>query len=249
MYKNFADIYDALMYDVDYKGWADYVEEIFRRHGVRPGLVLDLGCGTGSFCIEMAARGYDMIGVDLSPEMLSCAKTKTVEKGLDILYLNQDMTDFELYGTVGAIVCLMDSINYITAKNSLKRLLKLVNNYLDPGGLFVFDINTRYKFEKVFGENVFYDVSDDVTYIWKNNYDGKRKVCEFDLTFFIKDGDRYIRQDETHYERAYAQEEIKEMLGTSDLRLLEVCDELSFKAPCANSQRVFYTCRKPGSIT
>jgi len=112
------------MYDVNYKKWADYIEEIFKINGVKPSLIADLGCGTGSFCIEMDKRGYDMIGIDLSPDMLDCAKKKS--EGRDILYLNQDMSNFELYGTVDAIVCLMDSINYLLYVKDVKRLVKLV---------------------------------------------------------------------------------------------------------------------------
>jgi 2-polyprenyl-3-methyl-5-hydroxy-6-metoxy-1,4-benzoquinol methylase len=143
------------MKDIDYSQWADYIEQIFRRNGVSPSLAADLGCGTGSFCMEMAKRGYEMIGIDLSAEMLSCARQKALEAGADILYLNQDMTEFELYGTVDAITCLMDSVNYVTYKSDLKRLFRLVNNYLNPGGLFVFDINSPYKIENILGTNVF----------------------------------------------------------------------------------------------
>ncbi|NLV37499.1 MAG: class I SAM-dependent methyltransferase, partial [Clostridiaceae bacterium] len=149
IYRDFAFLYDRLMWDVDYIGWADYVEGMFERSKVNPRLIADLGCGTGSFCLEMAKRGYEMIGIDQSVEMLNCAKQKTLDAGADILYLNQDMTSFELYGTVDAITCLMDSVNYVTYKNDLKRLFRLVNNYLNPDGLFLFDINSPYKFEQI----------------------------------------------------------------------------------------------------
>ncbi|NLD49455.1 MAG: class I SAM-dependent methyltransferase, partial [Clostridiaceae bacterium] len=184
MYSGFAYIYDKLMYDIDYKKWAGYIEDIFKENGIKPSLVLDLGCGTGSFCLEMASRGYDMIGIDSSEDMLGCAAQKSAGVK-NILYLKQDMTNFELYGTVDCIVCLLDSINYVLYKKDLKRLLKLVHNYLNHGGLFIFDINTPYKFENVFMENVYYDISDEITYIWQNNFDKRKRICEFDLTFFI----------------------------------------------------------------
>jgi len=245
IYSNLAYVYDKLMYDVNYKEWADYIEKIFEVNNIKPSLVLDLGCGTGSFCLEMDKRGYDMIGIDSSVDMLSCAKDKSIDR--DILYLNQDMTDFELYGTVDAIVCLMDSINYLIYKKDIKKVLALVKNYLNPGGLFIFDINTPYKFKNIFKDNVFYDVSEDITYIWQNSFDAKKGLCEFDLTIFVKDGDSYKRYDEIHYERCYEIEDLKRMVIGSGLELLNVYDSLKLSSPSKNSQRVFFVCRKGGN--
>ena len=244
IYTAFAYVYDRLIGDIDYKKWADYIEEIFRRNGLKPSLVLDLGCGTGSFCIEMAERGYEMIGIDLSVDMLSLAKEKSYKRKLDILSLNQDMSNFELYGTVDAVVCLLDSINYITGKRNIKRLFRLVHNYLNPGGLFIFDVNSCYKFENILADNVFYGIDDDLTYIWQNSYDKKRRICEFDLTFFIKENEFYRRYDELHYERAYSIEEIRGLISYSGMELVNMYDNLSFLPPKANSERIFTVCRK-----
>lgn len=244
MYTNFAYIYDKLMYDVDYSAWASYLEDIFKANQVTPKMVLDLGCGTGNLCIEMAKRGYEMIGIDLSTDMLMCAKEKTIKENLDILYLNQDMADFELYGTVDVILCLLDSMNYVTNKNDLKRLFKLVKNYLNPGGLFIFDLNTPYKLEKVLGNNVFYDVGTDISYIWDNQYDKKKKLCQFDLTFFIQDQSKYHRYDELHFERAYSHHEIKTIIKKSGFEFLHVFDCLKFSTPHKKSERIFYICKK-----
>ena len=131
--------------------------------------------------------------------MLSCAREKLAEKSLDVLLLNQDMAAFELYGTVDVIVSLVDSVNYITDKRDLKRMFRLVNNYLNPGGLFIFDINSSYKFENILADNVFYDVEDDISYIWQNNFNRKTRVCEFDLTFFVQQKELYQRFDEVHH--------------------------------------------------
>jgi SAM-dependent methyltransferase len=244
IYRDFAGIYDKLMADVDYKKWADYVEEVFGRNGLKPSLILDLGCGTGSFCIEMAKRGYEMIGVDISPEMLMLASSKANAAGADILYLNQDMTSFELYGTVDAAVCFLDSINYITDKRKLNRLFKLVNNYLNPGGLFIFDTNSQYKIKNILGNNVFYSVEDDAAYIWQNTYCPKTRKCEFDLTFFIQDGESYIRRDEIHYERAYSVDEIKGLAVSAGLKPLGIFDGLSFKHYKEKSERILFVCKK-----
>jgi Predicted methyltransferase (contains TPR repeat) len=232
------------MRDVDYRKWADYIEELFLRNSSKPEIILDLGCGTGSFCIEMAGRGYDMIGVDLSSDMLSCAKTKTLDKGFDILYLNQDLKDFELYGTVDAVVSLIDSMNYITYKNDIKCVFKLVKNYLNPGGLFIFDMNSSYKLKDILGDNIFYSNDEDITYIWQNYFDNSAKICTFDLTFFAKEGELYKRFDETHYERAYDTEEMKELIIQSGLKLCSVYGEFGFKAPGKREERIFYVCKK-----
>ncbi len=244
IYTNFAYIYDKLMYDIDYSKWVEYIEAVFKANGLEPRIILDLGCGTGNFCIEMAKRGYDMIGIDLSTEMLSCAKEKSEDEGVDVLYLNQDMTNFELYGTVDAVVSLMDSVNYITSKNKIKRTLSLVKTYLNPGGIFIFDINTCYKLEKVLGNEVFYDINDEVSYIWENSYDKRRKLSRFDLTFFVNDKGTYKRFDETHLERGYSIKELKDMIQSSGMELISIFHELSFNRATPKSKRVFFVCRK-----
>lgn len=244
IYNNFAYFYDKLMKDVDYPKWADYIEKLFNKFKVKPSLVLDLGCGTGSMCIEMAERGYDMIGTDISEDMLSCARDKLAEKGLNVLLLNQDMASFELYGTVDAIISLVDSVNYVTDKRDLNRMFKLVNNYLNPGGLFIFDINSNYKFENVLADNVFYNVEDDICYIWQNSFDRKTRICEFDLTFFVQQKDLYQRFDEIHHERAYTSEEIHRAIEASGLEFCAEYRAFSMKAPTGNCERIFFVCRK-----
>jgi 2-polyprenyl-3-methyl-5-hydroxy-6-metoxy-1,4-benzoquinol methylase len=233
------------MYDVDYKKWSDYIEGIFKKYAFTPSMLLDLGCGTGSICINLAQRGYDMIGVDLSCEMLSCAAEKSKQKGLEILYLNQDITEFELYGTVDGALCLMDTLNYITDKRKLRKFFKLVANYLNPGGLFIFDINSEYKLENVLGNNVLYEVGKEITYIWENNYNKFKRLCEFDLTFFVENQSKYDRFEELHYERAYSIIELKTLISnTKGMELLEIYDQFSFRRPKGESERIFFVCRK-----
>lgn len=187
-----------------------------------------------------------MIGIDLSAEMLSCARQKSLAADADILFLNQDMTDFELYGTVDAITCLMDSVNYVTYKNDLKRLFRLADNYLNPGGLFVFDVNSPYKFENILSKNVFYETGEQVSYIWQNYYDKTRKLCQFDLTFFVKEGELYRRFDEVHNERAYEMEELSEMLMDAGFEECSVYGEFTFKKPSPKCERLFFVCKKAG---
>lgn len=244
MYNDFAYIYDKLINDVDYKEWADYYFKIFQRYGLSPKLGLDLGCGTGNLTVELANRGIEMTGVDLSEDMLMVAREKS--EGLDILYLNQDMTEFELYGTVDFIVSSLDCINYITDKRDLLKVMKLANNYLEPGGLFIFDINTRYKLENVIGDNTFILEDDDCFCSWQNEFDKKRKQSDFYLTFFAKNGENYERFDEHHTERAYDIDEIKALIENAGMRLLKVYHDRSFENPKKNSERVFFVAQEQG---
>ena len=194
--------------------------------------------------VEFAKRGIEMTGIDLSEDMLMVAREKS--EGLDILYLNQDMCQFELYGTVDFIVSSLDCINYITDKRNLLKVMKLANNYLNPGGLFIFDINTRHKLENVIGNNTFILENDDVFCSWQNEYDKKRRICDFYLTFFMKNGEEYTRFDEEHSERAYEIDEIKSLIESSGMRLLKVYHDLSFENPGKNSERVFFVAQEQG---
>ena len=139
-YTSFAAVYDTFMDNIPYEEWKSYLEELLKEYGVQDGLVLDLGCGTGTMTELLAADGYDMIGVDNSEEMLEIAREKQIKSGHEILYLLQDMREFELYGTVGAVFSICDSLNYITEPEELKQVFRWVNNYLDPGGIFNFDL-------------------------------------------------------------------------------------------------------------
>ncbi len=252
MYADFAYVYDKLMYDINYRQWADYIEKIFEKNNIKPKILVDLGCGTGSFCIEMCLRGYDMIGIDISEDMLSCALTKAKKANIPdekLLLLNQDMTEFELYGSADAIVSLMDSINYIISIKKLKRLFKLVMNYLNDGGLFIFDINTIYKFENILNNNTFHYIDDDIAYIWENNYKKKNKICQFDITFFVKEGELFRRFDEIHYERAYSIEELTSIALESGLKVEGIYDSLSFNEPNDKSERIFFVLKKLGHLS
>ena len=244
MYNRFAYLYDKLINDVDYDKWIEYYYKIFRRFNLEPKLGLDLGCGTGNLTTRFSEKGVEMTGIDISEDMLMVAREKS--EGRDILYLNQDMCEFELYGTVDFIVSGLDCINYITDKRDLKKVMRLVNNYLTPGGLFVFDINTSHKLSDTIGNNTFILEDDDVFCSWQNEYDPRRKICDFYLTFFMRENSKYVRFDEHHEERAYSIEEIKDAIEKSGMKLLSVYDSLSFKKPTKDSQRVFFVAKEQG---
>ncbi len=243
-YSIFAEVYDSLTEDVEYVRRADYITGLLRRYGCEPEIILDLGCGTGTMTTLMAKKGYSMIGVDMSPEMLAVASEKAVNDGLDILYLNQPMEDFELYGSVGAVISLLDSINYITEEKELEQTFRLVHNYLDPDGLFIFDINTAYKLKNILPGNTFCGESDKAFYAWENVYDPDYSICEFTLNFFIKNGETYTRHSETHYQRAYTDSFIKRLLTKCGFEVLDSFDDLTLNSPSRNAQKVFYIARK-----
>ncbi len=244
-YDSFAEVYDALTYDVEYENRVDYVIELMKKFSDIPvSMVLDLACGTGTVSMKLYDKGYEVIGVDSSAEMLGEAKKKQGDR--DILFLNQDMKDFELYGTVDAVICLLDSVNYVLDEEDLISCFKWVNNYLNAGGVFIFDINTKHKLENVLAGNIFNDEKDGIFYSWENYFDKEENICEFVLNFFVKNRDgNYKRFDEVHYERAYTHSEIKAMLKKAKLELVGVYDDLTENPPARNSEKVFYIAKKP----
>ena len=244
MYGDFAKLYEELQ-DINYIAFADYIEAIFKNEGLSPKLVLDLACGTGTLTSVFAKRGYDMIGVDMSCEMLNIAREKALEENLDILYLNQDMTDFELYGTVDAIICTLDGVNYLTEDGELEKMLLLAKNYLNPGGIMIFDINTEYKLSEILGNNTYVNEEKDIFYVWQNEYDENEKICYFRLDFFEKNGGKYNRYTEEQEERAYSQQEIIDVAEKCGLIVSKVYDELKFSSPKEDTQRCFFVLRKP----
>jgi len=247
-YESLAAVYDRLNGDVPYAAIADFYEAAFGRAGIRPELVLDLGCGTGSMTLELARRGYDMIGVDGSSDMLSRAYERKAQAGLDgVLLLCQDMRAFELYGTVGAVVSTLDCVNYLTEEGDLDKCFSLVHNYLDPGGLFVFDVNTPYKFRHVFGDNAYILEEEDCFCAWQNDFDEEAGLCRFDLSVFRAGEDkRYTRADETQTERCYTREELTAALEKAGFDNIAFYGDLGFGAPQETTERWYVSavCRK-----
>ena len=226
-YEAIARVYDKLNAQIDYGKWADFFEMCFDRYlSEKPELVLDLACGTGRMTRELRGRGYDMIGVDGSADMLSEARYTYDSEG--ILYLCQDMRELELYGTVGATVCCLDSINYLLDEKDLERTFSLVHNYLDPDGLFIFDVNSPRKFERVYSDNAYILEDEDesgaaVFCGWQNEYDPQSGICDFYLTLFEETEDgSYVRSDEHQRERCYSLETLKSCLEKTGFELLGV---------------------------
>lgn len=244
-YDSIASVYDNINSEIDYSAWADFIEKCFSRYlEAKPELVLDLACGTGSMTFELHSRGYDMIGADSSEDMLTEALDKAYDKEIsDILFLKQDMRSFELYGTVGAIVCCLDSVNYLTNVTDLEKCFACAHNYLDPDGLFIFDVNTPYKFENIYGNNHYIFEDDDSSgscaYCgWQNEYDRESYLCNFYLTVFTEEEDgRFSRRDETQTERCYTKEELSTSLKKCGFEILGFFGDFDFAEPRDDCQR------------
>ena len=245
IYDLLAPFYDAINSEVDYGAWADFIEELIRRElKKKPELVLDLACGTGKMTIELSRRGYDMTGVDYSPEMLDRARGEAEAAGQDILWLCQDITEFELYGTVDLIISLCDSLNYITDADELSEVFRLVNNYLESGGIFCFDMNSEYKFENVYADNA-YVLEDEGIYCgWQNAYDPETRLCQFYLSLFEQKADgSFTRADEVQTERCYELDEIKAALARANLELLGVWSDFDDSPANDTTERWYFAAR------
>ena len=244
-YTGFAEVYDLFMDQVPYEKWSRRITEILKEYGIPDGLVLDLGCGTGSMTELLADAGYDMIGVDASEEMLELAYEKRAESGHDILYLLQDMREFELYGTVRAIVSVCDSLNYITEEEDLLQVFRLVWNYLDPDGVFFFDMNTIYKYKEMLGETTIAENREEGSFIWENYDDPEEQLNQYDLTLYVQDeDDRYVRFEETHIQKAYALERVLELLEKAGLKAEQIFDSDTGEAVMETTGKFCVVARK-----
>ncbi len=303
-YSAFAYVYDELMDNVPYDAWAEYLIGLLKENGVEDGLVCELGCGTGQMTRRLAAAGYDMIGIDLSEEMLDVAREQEygayesegdfdeVEEVLDesvsdtekafddelgqkevwevesemdanatepsILYLQQDMRSFELYGTVSAVVSICDSMNYMTSDEELLSVFRLVNNYLDKEGVFIFDMNTEYKYKELMGDTTIAENREDVSFIWENLYDEEKRLNEYCLTLFAKveaeDEDEengesgrtalYEKYEEVHLQRAYPLEEVKRLLSEAGMTFVAAYDVLTHEAPGPECERMYIVAKE-----
>lgn len=246
-YTNFAKVYDLFMDNVPYDKWVEQIKDILYKEDIKDGLICDLGCGTGAITERLANLGYDMIGIDNSYDMLDVAMEKKYASGNDILYLCQDMREFELYGTVRAIISRCDSLNYIKNLSELKEVFAWVNNYLDPKGLFIFDMNTVYKYQNILGYNTFAEVRDQASFIWENTYDSDKRINEYDLNIFIKlEGDNYKRFEERHVQKAYTFEEIVSAIDESNMVLEKYLDADTYGDVSEKTERILFIARERG---
>lgn len=314
-YSGFASVYDMFMDNVPYDKWAKYLHGLLKENGIKSGLVLDLGCGTGSFTRRLRDMGYDMIGVDISQEMLQIAMEKEVnaepgknaemevcagqetdvekseagnkavaeviekaesgnaeEQQGEILYLNQDMREFELYGSVAAIVSICDSMNYITEEDDLLKVFRLAENYLDPNGMFIFDMNTEHYYKHVLGEQTICENRDEGSFIWDNYYDEESMINEFDMTIYARmpvnkgneadraagkgrknksteaasngDSEVFARFEEVHEQRAYKLATVRKLLKKAGFGEIRTYAACTHDKPTSGTERVYFVAKR-----
>lgn len=244
-YNEFARVYDILTDNVGYDERSTYYLDILKKFGITHGILLDLACGTGSFSVRFAKKGFEVIGIDISPEMLSIAQQNAYESGSNILFLCQDMRNIDLFGTVDAAVCALDSINHLTDINDVLDTFKAVSLFMNPGGVFVFDTNTVYKHRHILSDNTFVYDCDDVYCVWQNTTDTKTDTVHISLDIFEENEDgTYDRSTEEFNERAYPTELIEELLNKAGFELLAVYDEHNFLPLTDTSQRAVFAAKK-----
>lgn len=259
-YENFAKVYDELMDATPYEEWCERITHLIEKYGVsKPerdaeelldserNLVVDLGCGTGTLTELLYQKGYDMIGVDNSESMLNIAMEKKEKSGDEILYLLQDMRELELYSTVGTVVSVCDSVNYILEEDELQTVFSLVNNYLYPGGIFIFDFNTAYKYREVIGNTTIAENRENCSFIWENFYDPEEEINEYDLTVFVQEEEDTFRKfNETHFQRGYTVEQMCRLVEQAGMELVEVKDADTGEKTGDESERVYIVAREQG---
>lgn len=250
-YGDFAYYYDMLTENVDYKSRCEYICNLLAENGVGKGILLDLACGTGTMSMLLSDKGYDVIGVDASEDMLSVAQEKKMESGKDIMFLCQRMEELDLFGTINAAVCTLDSINHITDEETVKKVFSKVSLFMEDKGLFIFDVNTPYKHREVLGNNTFVYDMDDVYCVWQNSTDKNTLLTEVSLDIFEKDteeeDDVYYRYSEEFSERGYELSEIREWLQENKFEVLGVYEEMTTDEVRENTQRAVFVARKHGT--
>ncbi len=255
MYTDFAGVYDIFMDETPYEEWCRLIDGWITEYGIskkngeeaEENLVVDLGCGTGTLTEMLANMGYDCIGIDNSMEMLARALEKKELAGTGTLYLCQDMQEMELFCTVGTVISVCDSLNYLLTEEEIKDTFSRVNNYLYPGGIFIFDFNTVFKYETVIGDTTIAENRDECSFIWENYYHDKEQINEYDVTVFIKeDGDRYRRFAETHYQRGYTLAQMQDLLAQTGLEFVAAFDGETRDEVRGNSERIYVIAREQG---
>lgn len=243
-YDSFSRFYDSLTDNVEYKKRADYFCRLLSMCGVNGGILLDLGCGTGSMSIEMAQRGFDVIGVDLSIGMLNEARMKAYESGAQILLLNQSMDELDLYGTVDCAICVLDGINHLSGKEQIKAAFEKVSLFMNPGGAFAFDVNTLYKHKNVLADNVYVYETENVYCVWQNSYNEADSSVDISLDFFEEEDGVYYRSEESFTEKAYELSDISAWLTQAGFEVIGVYDDMTFEKVAPESERAVFLAKK-----
>ncbi len=243
-YSSLSLFYDAFMQDVDYEAWRGFYEECFRRYSPFPvEKIVDIGCGTGNITLPMAMRGYDVTGLDMSEEMLAVAAKKAEDADVKIRFLGADMRSFDLGFKADAAICSFDCINYLLKTEDVEAAFYRIHENIEKGGIFVFDISTPYKYKNVLADNAFVFENDDVLMTWENYFNEKTSICEFYLTFFIKNGKLYRREDEYQRQRCYALRTIRKAVRGAGFEILCESGDIDFSPLSESGERCFFICK------
>lgn len=243
-YREFAYIYDELMDDVDYIRWVDYYEQIFRQMGLAPNTLADLACGTGNLTIPLAKRGYNVVGVDISEDMLWIASEKARQNGVRVPFICQDVREFQLHHEAEAIVCGCDGINYLLTLGDVERCFSSVYKHLKDQGVFIFDISSRYKLEQIIGNQFFGEDRESVAYLWQNQYDKKERLCTMDITFFVQEGKYFRKFREIHTQKAHEIDEMVMVLEQVGFSIAGIYNDFALTEPREKSERIQFVCQK-----
>jgi ubiquinone/menaquinone biosynthesis C-methylase UbiE len=243
-YEKFAYTYDRMMSNVDYGRWADYIESIFRHYKCRPRKILDVACGTASLTVLLAERGYQMWGIDRADGMLKVARQKAQSRNQAIKFAQGEMQEFNLNQQFDAAICTYDSINYALNEHDLANILRSVSNHLEPSGLLIFDVTTEHNIVKYFHNQTFAENSDDYSYIWKNVYSHRDKICHTALTFFIRQGELFERFEEIHIQKIFEVSTVKKILHQTGYKMLSAHDMYTFNRWTRHSDRINFTAKK-----
>jgi ubiquinone/menaquinone biosynthesis C-methylase UbiE len=243
-YDNFSRFYDLLTDNVEYEKRADYFCRLLSLCGINGGILLDLACGTGSISVEMAKKGFDVIGVDSSIGMLNAARQKIYESGEQILLLNQSMDDIDLFGTVDCAVCVLDSINHLADENQVKRTFEKVSLFMNPGGAFAFDVNTLYKHKNVLADNTFVYDLDELYCVWQNNFNAADGSVDISLDFFEEDDGAYYRSYESFTEKAYDLADIEKWLEEAGFEVVGIFDDMTTEKAHPETERAVFLAKK-----
>ncbi|MBD5154075.1 MAG: class I SAM-dependent methyltransferase [Oscillibacter sp.] len=241
-YEALARVYDALTEDVGYERRADYLEKLFKRSQIPVHTVLDLACGTGEMTAILTERGYELIAVDASPDMLSQAREKAAElTGEPPVFLNQSMPALDLYGTVDAAVCCLDSLNYLTSPKDVQKTFQRLHLFISPGGLLVFDINSIEKLAALDGQ-VFLDETEDVYCVWRTEYEKRSRLCSYWMDIFTRRPDGgWDRSGEEHRQRGYSVDELKAWLMDAGFTRVRTFGDCRMAAPKEKEQRIYFS--------
>ena len=243
-YDSFSRFYDLLTDNVEYEKRADYFCRLLSLCGINGGILLDLACGTGSISVEMAKKGFDVIGVDSSIGMLNAARQKTYESGEQILLLNQSMDDIDLFGTVDCAVCVLDSINHLDGAQQVKRTFEKVSLFMNPGGAFAFDVNTLYKHKNVLADNTFVYDLDELYCVWQNSFNEADGSVDISLDFFEEDDGAYYRSYESFTERAYDLADIAKWLEDAGFEVIGIFDDMTTEKAHPETERAVFLAKK-----